>query len=78
MKNGDRKVASLKSDQPVHVVLKDGKTLVGTVAPSDGKVEIAALSWNLALSEHYLSNPVPGRKGNDWLYTTGLGIAVGR
>jgi small nuclear ribonucleoprotein (snRNP)-like protein len=36
------------------------------------------LSWNLALSDHYLSNPVPGRKGNDWLYTTGLGITVGR
>jgi len=30
------------------------------------------------LSGHYLSNPVPGRKGNDWLYTTGLGITVGR
>jgi len=35
-------------------------------------------SWNLALSDHYLSNPVPGRKSNDWLYTTGLGITVGR
>jgi small nuclear ribonucleoprotein (snRNP)-like protein len=36
------------------------------------------LSWNLALSDRYLSNPVPGRKSNDWLYTTGLGITVGR
>jgi small nuclear ribonucleoprotein (snRNP)-like protein len=36
------------------------------------------LSWNLALSDHYLSNPVPGRKPNDWLYTTGLGITAGR
>jgi len=33
------------------------------------------LSWNLALSDRYLSDPVPGRKPNDWLYTTGIGIA---
>jgi putative salt-induced outer membrane protein YdiY len=33
------------------------------------------LSWNLALSDRYLSDPVPGRKTNDWLYTTGLGIS---
>ena len=36
------------------------------------------LSWNLALSDRYLSNPVPGRKSNDWLYTTGIGIAFAR
>ncbi|MGA2770405.1 MAG: DUF481 domain-containing protein [Bryobacteraceae bacterium] len=36
------------------------------------------LSWNLALSDRYLSNPVPGRKSNDWLYTTGLGITFAR
>jgi len=36
------------------------------------------LSWNLALSDHYLSNPAPGRKSTDWLYTTGLGVTVGR
>jgi small nuclear ribonucleoprotein (snRNP)-like protein len=36
------------------------------------------LSWNLALSDRYLSNPVPGRKPNDWLYTTGIGIAFAR
>jgi len=36
------------------------------------------LSWNLALSDRYLSNPVPGRKSNDWLYTTGLGITLAR
>jgi putative salt-induced outer membrane protein YdiY len=36
------------------------------------------LSWNLALSDRYLSNPVPGRKPNDWLYTTGLGITFAR
>jgi putative salt-induced outer membrane protein YdiY len=33
------------------------------------------LTWNLSLSDRYLSNPVPGRKTNDFLYTTGLGIA---
>jgi small nuclear ribonucleoprotein (snRNP)-like protein len=36
------------------------------------------LSWNLALSDRYLSDPVPGRKPNDWLYTTGIGIAFAR
>jgi hypothetical protein len=36
------------------------------------------LSWNLALSDRYLSNPAPGRKTNDWLYTTGLGLTFGR
>jgi putative salt-induced outer membrane protein YdiY len=32
------------------------------------------LSWNLSVSDRYLSNPAPGRKTNDLLYTTGLGI----
>ncbi len=36
------------------------------------------LTWNLALSDRYLSNPVPGRKTNDWLYTTGLGVTFGK
>jgi putative salt-induced outer membrane protein YdiY len=36
------------------------------------------LSWNVALSDRYLSNPSPGRKTNDWLYTTGLGITFGK
>jgi hypothetical protein len=32
------------------------------------------LSWNVSLSDRYLSDPAPGRKTNDFLYTTGLGI----
>ena len=32
------------------------------------------LSWNLSVSDRYLTNPAPGRKTNDFLYTTGLGI----
>ncbi len=36
------------------------------------------LSWNVALSDRHLSNPVPGRKTNDFLYTTGLGITFAR
>ncbi|HVV46158.1 MAG TPA: DUF481 domain-containing protein, partial [Bryobacteraceae bacterium] len=36
------------------------------------------LSWNLALSDRYLNNPAPGRKTNDFLYTTGLGITFGK
>ncbi len=36
------------------------------------------LTWTVALSDRYLSNPVPGRKTNDWLYTTGIGMTFGR
>ena len=32
------------------------------------------LTWNLALSDRYLSNPPVGRKTNDVIYTTGIGI----
>lgn len=33
------------------------------------------LTWNLAISDRYLSDPILNRKPNDWLYTTGIGIA---
>jgi putative salt-induced outer membrane protein YdiY len=36
------------------------------------------LTWNAALSSRYLSNPVPGRKNNDFLYTTGLGFVISK
>jgi hypothetical protein len=36
------------------------------------------LTWNITLSDRYLSNPVPGRKNNDFLYTTGLGFKFSR
>lgn len=36
------------------------------------------LTWNVALSDRYLSNPAPGRKTNDVLYTTGVGITFAR
>ena len=36
------------------------------------------LSWDVSLSDRYLSNPAPGRKTNDLLYTTGLGISFAR
>ena len=36
------------------------------------------LNWNLSVSDRYLSNPAPGRKTNDLLYTTGLGITFSR
>jgi putative salt-induced outer membrane protein YdiY/sporulation protein YlmC with PRC-barrel domain len=32
------------------------------------------LTWNLAASDRYLSNPPVGRKTNDIIYTTGFGI----
>jgi putative salt-induced outer membrane protein YdiY len=33
------------------------------------------LNWNVSLSDRYLSSPAPGRKTNDFLYTTGVGIS---
>jgi hypothetical protein len=36
------------------------------------------LSWNLSVSDRYVSNPAPGRKTNDFLYTTGIGITFAR
>ncbi len=36
------------------------------------------LTWTVALSDRYLSNPVPGRRANDVLYTTGLGFTFSR
>ena len=36
------------------------------------------LTWNISISNRYLSNPVPGRKNNDFLYTTGFGISFAR
>jgi len=36
------------------------------------------LTWNIGLSDRYLSNPVPGRKTNDFLYTTGFGFTYAR
>jgi small nuclear ribonucleoprotein (snRNP)-like protein len=37
------------------------------------------LTWNVSLSDRYLSNPAPGRKTNDLLfYTTGIGITFAR
>ena len=36
------------------------------------------LTWNISASNRYLSNPVPGRLNNDFLYTIGFGIAFAR
>jgi hypothetical protein len=36
------------------------------------------LSWNIAVSDRYLSAPVPGRRKNDFLYTTGIGVTFAR
>ncbi len=36
------------------------------------------LTWNISLNDRYLNEPAPGRKTNDFLYATGLGIAFAR
>lgn len=36
------------------------------------------LVWNIALSDRFLSDPVPGRQKNDLLYSTGLGFTFSR
>jgi len=36
------------------------------------------LNWNVAFSDRYLNHPAPGRKTNDLLYTTGVGITFAK
>jgi putative salt-induced outer membrane protein len=36
------------------------------------------LTWNASLSDRYISDPAPGRKSNDFFYTTGIGISFAR
>ena len=36
-----------------------------------------ALTWNVNLADRYVSNPVAGKKNNDVLLTTGLGLTFG-
>lgn len=36
------------------------------------------LTWNISLSNRYLSNPAPNRVNSDWLYTTGFGFTFAR
>jgi small nuclear ribonucleoprotein (snRNP)-like protein len=36
------------------------------------------LTWNLSISDRYLNRPAAGRKSNDFLYTTGLGITFAK
>jgi putative salt-induced outer membrane protein YdiY len=36
-----------------------------------------ALTWNLTFGDIYNSNPIPGKKDNDLVLTTGLGITFG-
>ncbi len=36
------------------------------------------LTWNAAASDRYLNNPVPGRKKNDIVYSTGFGFVINR
>ena len=37
-----------------------------------------SLSWNATASDRFLSDPTPGRKRNDFLYTTGIGVTFSR
>jgi putative salt-induced outer membrane protein len=36
------------------------------------------MTWNVTLSDRYLNHPAAGRKTNDLLYTTGLGVTFAR
>jgi len=35
-------------------------------------------SWQVTISDRYLSNPVPGRKKNDAIYSTGVRVSFGK
>jgi hypothetical protein len=36
------------------------------------------LTWNASAIDQYISDPAPGRKKNDFLYSTGLGFTISR
>jgi putative salt-induced outer membrane protein len=36
------------------------------------------LTWNITISDRYLSNPIPGRQKNDFLYQTSIGVLFAR
>jgi len=36
------------------------------------------LNWNVSISDRYLNHPAAGRKTNDLLYTTGIGVSFAR
>ncbi len=36
------------------------------------------LSWNVGISDRYLAQPVAGRKSNDFIYSTGIGVSFAR
>ena len=36
------------------------------------------LTWNIGLSDRYLAHPVVGRKNNDFIYSTGIGVTFAR
>jgi putative salt-induced outer membrane protein YdiY len=36
------------------------------------------LTWNVTLSDRYINHPAPGRKTNDFLYSTGLGVTFAK
>src|ERR1035441_9909080 len=42
-------VESVRADKPVHVVLADGKTVQGTLATTNGKVEVTTKDAKLSL-----------------------------
>jgi hypothetical protein len=33
------------------------------------------LEWNIGISDRYMSNPIAGKKTNDFLYTTGIRLS---
>jgi hypothetical protein len=36
------------------------------------------LSWQLTISDRFLSNPVPGRKKNDAIFSTGVRVSFAK
>jgi len=36
------------------------------------------LTWNVGVSDRYLAQPVLGRKNNDFIYSTGVGVSFAR
>lgn len=63
--------------------IKDSSTRVAGGYRQNADISLTAkvnswLTWNAAASDRYLNNPVPGRKKNDIVYSTGFGFTFNR
>jgi hypothetical protein len=82
--NGDRYTGSvLRSDTKTLVLETDNAGEVTLKRESIAAISAPGpirkwLSWQLTISHRFLSNPVPGRKKNDTIFSAGLRVSFAK